>query len=124
MNENSSACRDDLGVHLIGDISLTALVNEIMARFKKYETFDTIYTEVVVPNVCTCSRAIVLDRAVGGIVRALTGAPTNMPSQEEDPVAYLTFMEVLSSFKRRILFMDIIWVSGFWPKWNQWRLRQ
>ena len=115
---------DDMNIDLIGDLGFDEFVDEIIARFKRYEDFDHIYEDLIVPNVAVYDREIVLDRALGGIVRAMTGMFSNRPDKAKDPIAYRTFTEVWNSFDG-INFFIFKWKKpgGFWKKWNDWRIK-
>lgn len=114
---------DDLSIELIGELDFDTFIEEVLNRFRSYEDFTKIHNELIVPNVLESDRNLVLDRAVGGIVRALTGAKANIPDKNKDPIAYKTFMEVWNTFEFKCLPI-FKWrkVGGFWKEWNEWRL--
>lgn len=119
---HSTGWTEDMHIKLIGTLDFESLIDQILSRFRNYEDFSQIYEELIVPNVAEEDRDLVLDRAIGGIVRALTGNQLNKPDKIQDPIAYKTFVVVWNSFKIR--FFGSAWVGGFWKTWNEWRLKK
>ena len=123
-DNTSTAWTDDMNINLRGEMGFDAFVDEILSRFRKYEDFDKIYQDLIVPNVSEHDRNIVLDRAIGGIVRALTGNARNKPDKTKDPIAYKTFVEVWNTFETKGILFKRKKVGGFWKEWNEWRLKK
>ena len=115
---------DDMNIQLIGEIDFETLIDQVLSRFRAYEDFNKIYDELIVTNVSEYDRDIVLDRALGGIVRALTGNKLNRPDKTKDPIAYKTFVTVWNTFEDKGFLLKKKKVGGFWKKWNDWRLEK
>ena len=64
---------------------------------------------------------LALDRAHGGIVRAMTGNPANSPSPEKDPIAFRTFEVVWNTFPRKGMFSRKREPTGKWLSWYEAR---
>lgn len=123
-DENPSGRTDDMNIQLIGEMDFETLIDQILSRFESYEDFNKIYDELIVPNVSENDRDIVLDRALGGIVRALTGNKLNRPDKTQDPIAYKTFVTVWNTFEDKGFIIKMKKVGGFWKEWNEWRIKK
>ena len=68
----------------------------------------------------TCDDAdLALDRARGGIVRALTGNMSNAPNANKDPIARYAFDLVWATFPRKGFFSMGRIASGPWVDWHR-----
>lgn len=112
---------DDMNIRLVGQLTLEQLVEALINEFKNHTSFDEIYETLIVNNVSEFDREIVLDRAIDGIVRALTGSAENRPDQAKDPIAFKTFTEVWNSFETKDPISKEKIIGGFWVAWDHWR---
>ncbi len=62
---------------------------------------------------------LAIDRATGGVVRALTAIRSNKPDAKEDPIAYFMFREVWSSLPKQPIFFWKRQSGGLWKAWNE-----
>ena len=116
---------DDMSVQLVPGISEDELVEGVIQAFKQETPFDKVLTEVVTPCVIDEDDAdLVLERALGGIVRALTGNRQNCPDRCMDPIAWRTFMVVWGTLPRKRWWSPGKDVAGYWYDWNQKRLKR
>jgi hypothetical protein len=116
---------DDMSVQLISSISEDELVKRVMQAFRQEMPFAEVLTGIVTPCVIDEDDAdLVLDRALGGIVRALTGGRQNCPDKRKDPVAWRTFMIVWETLPRKRWWSSDKVANGYWHDWNQRRLER
>ncbi len=116
---------DDLSVDLVPGMSEDALVEKVIAAFKDDFDFEVIHSDVICPYLANPDDAdLVLDRALGGIVRALTGNMHNCPDQSKDPIAWRTFMFVWETLPKKSWLSRDRQAHGFWNEWNDKRLKR
>jgi len=90
--------------------------------FNQSQDFEALFTEL-------CSKFLLdegdaelaIDRALGGIVRALTTNPDNEPDATEDPVANYMFHEVWKTLPESSDEANIKILGGKWYDWDQKR---
>jgi hypothetical protein len=110
---------DDLSVDFVPGMSEDALVEKLIAAFKDDIDFDVIHSEIISPYLTNPEDAdLVLDRALGGIVRALTGNMRSCPDQTKDPIAWRTFMVVWETLPKKSWFSSDRKAQGFWNDWH------
>ena len=106
-------------------MSEDALVEKVIAAFKDDFDFEVIHSDVISPYLANPDDAdLVLDRALGGIVRALTGNMQNCPDQSKDPIAWRTFMVVWETLPKKSWLSRDREAHGFWNEWNDNRLKR
>lgn len=66
---------------------------------------------------------LAIDRAIGGIVRALSTNKANRPDPRQDPIAHHLFNEVWATLPRSRLFVWKKRRGGPWHDWNESRKR-
>jgi hypothetical protein len=64
---------------------------------------------------------LAIDRAVGGVVRALTTNIKNRPDENEDPVAYYLFNVVWQTLPSKGFFQQEKIANGPWLEWDNKR---
>jgi hypothetical protein len=65
--------------------------------------------------------SLAIERAIGGIVRALTTNLLNEPNSLDDPIANYMFLEVWESMPTKGIFKKRKIASGKWCEWNNKR---
>ena len=83
---------DDMNIRIAPHRTLDELVDYILQAAVRHDDSSTIIAALTKDfAVSGEDAALALDRACGGAVRAATGNPENCPSQQKDPIAWLSF---------------------------------
>lgn len=94
----------------------------IKQAFQNGAEFARLHGELVEKFELNCSDAdLAIDRAIGGIVLALTTNRANKPDLRQDPIAHHMFREVWTTLPRHKLFVHRRRAGGSWHDWNEAR---
>jgi hypothetical protein len=96
MAEIPEGWTDDLTIHVCPPQTLEELVEFVLqAEARKAPSDETAADLVTRFGLPEEDAGLAWDRALGGLVRAATGNPTNCPSREKDPVAWISYRRCL-----------------------------
>ncbi len=111
---------DDMTISIRNGQSHEQVANWLLSSFESGKRFESVLEELVEKfGVSESDADLALDRARGGIVRAVTGNPNNAPSREKDPIAFHTFEAAWQTFPRSGFFRQKRKPGGKWLEWYE-----
>jgi len=109
---------DDMNISISSDKTIKELTSFLMLELESNCNHDEIIIKIITNYGTSENDAeLALDRVQGGIIRALTGNPSNEPEQEKDPLAWYSFNSVWPTLPRKHLFSKNKKASGKWQHW-------
>lgn len=95
-----------------------ALVEFVFSQLLAFADADEAQLRLQSEFHLSCEDALLaLDRVPGGVIRAITGHPSNRPCRHRDPIAHIAFEKVWSELPRRHLFSTRRRSTGRWVAW-------
>jgi hypothetical protein len=82
---------DDMSIALPPRLRVEHVVEAILSAAKLNVPEEQVVDKLVALGLSVEDSALAYDRAIGGLVRASTGNPENVPSKDKDPIAYASF---------------------------------
>ncbi len=122
MSEESVEWTTDMTFPVGNGFSISDVAVYIKECFEGHMDFAEIYE-----NLCNKfalaedDGELAIDRAVGGVVRALTTNIENRPDEKEDPVAYYMFNMVWQTLPSKGFFQLKKVAAGPWLEWDNKR---
>jgi hypothetical protein len=111
---------DDMTVRMDPKRPVSDLVQTVMAGLASERPLEMIRAEIASDfGVHEDDLDLALDRVQGGIVRALTGNPENMPDSTKDPLAWSSFQAVWGTLPKKGWLSRRRRPEGPWQRWYE-----
>jgi hypothetical protein len=113
---------DDMNISVGNGLSQRDVAEYVLDCLEHGLSHEEIHTGLTRTFALSCHDAdLALDRAQGGIIRALTGSISNAPDNRKDPIARRTFDIVWSTLPRKSFFSRDRVSTGRWEEWYRSR---
>jgi hypothetical protein len=122
MSEESLEWTTDMTFPVGNGFNISDVSMYIKECFESHTEFSVIYQQLCSKFALTeCDAELAIDRAVGGVVRALTTNIQNIPNEKEDPVAHYLFNAVWQTLPSKGILKKKKVAAGMWLEWNNLR---